>query len=89
MVEIHCNVNEKHHFLKVLKYCEKKRKEEFKKGKINQKELEIDLEVIERLKNRVNGIYYEDYQNVSAKEYRSKLNGKKENLPSLDLPYLN
>lgn len=88
MVEIKCTVNEKTYLLKIIKYSQNKRIEEFMKGKITRERLDIDLGIIETLKARVNGIYREDYSDVSAKPFREQLQGEKENLPHLDLPYI-
>lgn len=88
MVIINCTVNEKYHFLKIIKYSKRKRIEDFKTGKITQKHLDEDLSLLEQLEDRVNGIYHEDYFDVSAKAYRRQFKGEKEDLPHLDLPYL-
>lgn len=88
MVNIKCTVNEKYHFLKVLKYCKQKRIDDYRNGKIKKGELNVDLDTISKLEDRVNGIYHEDYQDVSAKAYRRQFKGEKEDLPHLDLPYL-
>ena len=88
MVNIKCTVTEKYHFLKIIKYCKQKRIDDFKSGKITQKHLDVDLESLEMLEDRVNGIYHEDYQDVSAKSYRRQFKAEKEDLPHLDFPYL-
>ena len=88
MVTLKCTMNERTYFFKILKYAKKKRVEDFKRGDITQKRLEVDLEIIEMLEDRVNGIYHEDYLDVSAKPYRRQFKGEKEDLPHLDLPYL-
>lgn len=88
MVRINCTVNEKYHFLKIIKYCKEKRNEDFKNGKITKAHLDEDLAEIKKLENRVNGIYHEDYFDVSSKGYRRQFVGEKEDLPHLDLPYI-
>lgn len=70
MVTIRCTVYEKHAFLKLIEYAKQKKYKENEEGKINSKLLELELKTLEKLKNRVNGIYKEDYQETPAKAYR-------------------
>lgn len=65
MVTITCDVYEKHDLLKILEYAKEKKKEEWRDGLITSKMLEIELDNIYRLINRVNGIYKEDYLMLS------------------------
>ena len=65
MVTITCDVYEKHEFLKILEYAKEKKKEDYRKGLMTDKMLEIELDSIHRLTNRVNGIYKEDYLMLS------------------------
>lgn len=77
MVTITCDVYEKHDFLKILEYAKEKKKEDCKQGLITSKMLEIELDNIYRLINRVNGIYQEDYLMLS-KTARDKMDATKE-----------
>lgn len=76
MVRINCTVYEKYDFLKILDYAEKKKQEEHKKRKITKKALLLELETINKLRDRVNGKYKEDYQEIASKTYRHKGNSE-------------
>lgn len=79
MVRINCTVYEKYDMLALLKYAEQKKIEEFKKNKMTSKLLQIELNKIETLKKRINGIYKEDYQDQASWKSRRESGSIDEN----------
>ena len=70
MVTIRCSVYEKRDFEVYLDYAKEKLIEDFDNEKITLMLLNIELEKIKRLKERVNGKVREDYQQSSIKYNR-------------------
>lgn len=70
MVTIRCSVYEKRDFEVYLDYAKEKLIEDFDNEKITLMLLNIELEKIKRLKERVNGKVKEDYQQSSIKYNR-------------------
>lgn len=65
MITIKCSVYEKRDFEIFLDYAKEKKIEDCNKGEITLKLLNIELDKINRLKNRLKGIVKEDYQQSS------------------------
>lgn len=84
MVTIKCAVYEKRDLERFLDYAKDKLIEDCNKDKITVKLLEIELEKIKRLKERVNGKVKEDYQQSSWKHNRN--HGTLKEKPRDDLP---
>lgn len=61
MITIRCDVWERRDLEMFLEYAKEKKIEDCNNGKITEKLLDIELEKIRRLKNRLKGIYKEDY----------------------------
>ena len=80
MVTIKMNVYEKADLLKVLEYAKEKKIEDCNKDIITPLLLNIELEKINVLKNRVKGKFNEDYQQMSRK-YSREFEGGKDDLP--------
>ena len=76
MVTINCSVYEQGRFLKVLEKSKEYRNRDFKEGKITKAELEYDIDRINELIDRVNGIYTHDYL-LNSSLYREKNSTKK------------
>lgn len=71
MITINCSVYEKHDLLQTIEYAEKKKIEDFNKGLITLGLLQIELDRLETLKQRIDGKYKEDYLQTSAKYIRN------------------
>ena len=61
MITIKCDVWERRDLELFLEYAKEKKIEDYYNGKITEKLLDLELEKIRRLKNRLKGIYKEDY----------------------------
>ena len=77
MIKIVCSVYEKYDFLEILEYAKKKKIEDCNNNVINPYYLKWELEKLETLKKRVNGIYKEDYDRTSLK-YQSNISRESE-----------
>lgn len=78
MVTIKCSVWEKHDLLKLLEYARRKKYEDFNNdSKMTKYMLQMDIETINRLKARVNGIYREDYFDNMSKQARESMGSSK------------
>lgn len=75
MVTIKCTQNEKGMLLRFLDNYKQYRKLDCDKEKITDKELQYDTEIINRLIERINGKFCEDYL-VNSKQYREKLSNQ-------------
>ena len=84
MVTIKCGVYEKRDFEMILDYAEEKYREDYARGLITEKYLEIELKKINRLKQRVNGNVTEDYMQRSWSYNRN--HGTLKERPKDDLP---
>lgn len=80
MVTIKMSVYEKADLLKVLEYAKEKKIEDCNKDIITPLLLNIELEKINVLKNRVKGKFNEDYQQMSRK-YIRQFKREKDDLP--------
>lgn len=72
MVTIKCSVYEKGNLYRILEYAKEKKLEDFRKGKITEKLLNYDTEIINTLIKRFDGKYREDYLDEMAKFGREK-----------------
>lgn len=71
MVTIKCTENEKGMLLRILDNYRQYRIIECSKNKITDKELQYDTEIMNRLIDRINGKFCEDYLK-NSKVYREK-----------------
>ncbi len=77
MVTINCSVYEKHDFLEVLEYAKKKKMQDYESGKITKELMKFDTNIINKLIQRVNGKYVEDYFKTSLKYSPETLKSKR------------
>ncbi len=85
MVTIRCSVYEKRHFEMYLDYAKEKLIEDFDNGKITLMLLNIELEKIRTLQERLKGKVREDYQQSSIKynrEHGTLKEREKDDLPT-------
>lgn len=75
MITIKCTENEKGMLLRILDNYKKYRKLDCDNEKITDKELQYDIEIINRLINRTNGKFREDYL-MNSKQYREKFSNQ-------------
>lgn len=68
MVTINCTVYEQGDLLKTIEYAKKKKYEDYYNGLIKEKLLELEIETLNRLKDRINGKYVSDY-NLNSSKY--------------------
>lgn len=76
MITIKCSVYEKSSLLQYLAYAKEKKDEEFKKGFITREMYVLDTQALNRLINRVNGIYLSDYE-LNSKKYRRAMSERR------------
>lgn len=72
MIKILCSAYEKQDFIRTLEYAKEKKEEDFKKGRMKEKRLQYELNIIDKLIDRVLGKCQEDYYNMSSKLSREK-----------------
>lgn len=77
MVTINCSVYEKHDLLEVLEYAKKKKIQDYESGKITKELMKFDTNIIDKLIQRVNGKYVEDYFKTSLKYSPETLKSKR------------
>ena len=80
MITIKMSVYEKADMLKVLEYAKEKKIEDCNNDIITPLLLNIELERIKILKNRIKGKFNEDYQQMSRK-YLRQFEREKDDLP--------
>lgn len=80
MVTIKMSVYEKADLLRLLEYAKEKKLEDCNNDVITPLLLKIELEKINALKDRVNGKFKEDYQQISRK-YIRQFEREKDDLP--------
>lgn len=83
MVNIVCSVYEKCDFLELISYAKKKKIEDCNNNLISPTLLKIELDKLERLKQRVEGKYRHDYDMSSLKYSKKHPSG---NVDKDDLP---
>lgn len=84
MVKIECSVYEKYNFLEMIDYAKSKKIEECNNGKITIQLLNLELEKLNKLKDRVNGKAERDYGCSSIKYKRNHgtlIEKEKDDLP--------
>lgn len=86
MIRIICSVYEKCDFIEFLLYAKQKKIEECEKGKMTQTLLRMELKRIEKLLQRIDGKYVEDYDMSSLKYSKRHPSGhtQKDDLPKPD-----
>lgn len=75
MVTIKCTENEKGMLLRILDNYKQYRKLDCDKEKITDKELQYDIEIMNKLIERINGKFCEDYL-LNSKVYRESLSNQ-------------